>query len=69
MRLTNRSRKMLAGLLDLTSKITAPTTSAMISAAMTATMINATTTATAATIIVIGVGRTTLGGVEPQPTS
>jgi hypothetical protein len=53
---------MLAGLLDLTSKITAPMTGTMISAAMTTMMIDATTTATAATTIEIGVGRTTLGG-------
>jgi len=53
MSLTSRSRKTLAGLLDPNSKITTPTT---------AVMIGAMTTLTAATTIMIGVSRMTLGG-------
>jgi hypothetical protein len=62
MRLTSRSRKTLAGLLDPTNKITAPVTGAMIGDATTTAMIGAMTTATAVTTILIGVDRTTLGG-------
>jgi hypothetical protein len=62
MRPTSRSRKMLAGFLAPPSKISAQTTGTMIGVMTTAAMISVTTTATAATTIVIGVGRTTLGG-------
>jgi hypothetical protein len=62
MRPTSRSRKMLAGLLAPTSKITAPTTGAMIGFVTTAAMIGAMTTVTAATTFTINVGRMTLGG-------
>jgi hypothetical protein len=61
MRLTSRSRRMLDGLLAPTSKIAAPTTGVMIGVVTTAAMIGATTTVTAA-MIVVGVGRMTLGG-------
>jgi hypothetical protein len=44
------------------SKIAAQMTDAMISVVMTTAMIGATITTTAAMTIVIGVGRTTLGG-------
>jgi hypothetical protein len=61
-RLTSRSRKTLAELLDPTDKITALMTGAMIGAVTTAAMIGATTTVTVATTIMIDVGRMTLGG-------
>jgi hypothetical protein len=62
MRPTSRSRKTLARFLAPTSKIVAQTIGVMIGVVMTAAMINATTTVIAATTIMIGVGRTTLGG-------
>jgi hypothetical protein len=61
MRPTSRLRKTLAKLLDLTSKITASMTGAMIDVMTTVVMIGA-TTVTATTINVIDIGRTTSGG-------
>jgi hypothetical protein len=52
----------LVGLLDLISKITILTTGTMIGTTTTTAMFGAMTTATTTMTIMIGIGKTTLGG-------